>query len=101
VRHAARPQAPDAGPPRAAPRSAWQAAAPFVTAVVGVALGALVNFRAGAGLVGLAALTAAVLRGVRGPAAGMLVVRSRWFDVLVAGALGVGLVVLAGTVPDR
>lgn len=71
----------------------------FVTALAGVVVSVTAGFRVGVGLVGVAALLAALLRGVLAGAAGLLVVRSRWLDVLVTGALGVGLVVLAAVVP--
>lgn len=79
--------------------AAWPAAVTFGTAALGVALAWVAGFRVSAAVVGLASLLAAVLRGVLGPAAGLLVVRSSWLDVTLTSGLGVGLLVLAALVP--
>jgi hypothetical protein len=66
----------------------------------GVAAIVLSHWRKGIFLVGLAALIAAVLRLVlHGRDAGLLVVRSRAFDVVSLVAMGVTLMVLTHLVP--
>ena len=68
---------------------------------VGLMLGALVRWRAGALLVGVGILLAAVLRLVLPVRrSGLLVVRSRRIDVAVLLFLGAALVVLAAAVPQ-
>jgi hypothetical protein len=67
----------------------------------GLAIGALVAWRAGAVVVGLALLLAAGLRlSLRERQAGFLVVRSRGFDAAVLLVLGFALVALANTIPE-
>jgi hypothetical protein len=67
----------------------------------GLAVGALVAWRAGAIVVGLALLLAAGLRlSLRERQAGFLVVRSRGFDAAVLLILGFALVALANTIPE-
>ncbi|GAA3866604.1 DUF3017 domain-containing protein [Tessaracoccus defluvii] len=67
---------------------------------VGAALAAVGQWRAGAIVIAGALLVAAVFRLVLPRRhAGLLVVRRRWLDVLVLGALGVGTFVLALVVP--
>ena len=67
----------------------------------GLGLGALVAWRAGAIVVGLALLLAAGLRlSLRERQAGFLVVRSRGFDAAVLLVLGFALVALANTIPE-
>jgi hypothetical protein len=67
----------------------------------GLVLGALVAWRAGAIVVGLALLLAAGLRlSLRERQAGFLVVRSRGFDAAVLLLLGFALVALANTIPE-
>jgi hypothetical protein len=57
-------------------------------------------WRRGMFLVGIAALVGAVLRLVlRSRDAGLLVVRSRAFDVLALGSIGAAVVILATVVP--
>ena len=71
--------------------------------VVGLGAVALDHFRAGCLLLGLSVLFAALARLLR-PArrVGLLVVRSRAFDVVVLAGMGMALVVLAIVVPpDR
>ena len=58
------------------------------------------HWRRGMFLVGLAALVGALLRLVlRSRDAGLLVVRSRVFDVLALGAIGAAVMILATVVP--
>ena len=67
----------------------------------GLAIGALVAWRAGAIVVGLALLLRAGLRlSLRERQAGFLVVRSRGFDAAVLLLLGFALVALANTIPE-
>ena len=57
-------------------------------------------WRRGIFLVGVAAMTGALLRLVlRGRDAGLLVVRSRAFDVLALGVIGGAVMILAAVVP--
>ena len=76
-------------------------AAVLVVVAVGLAVGALGAWRAGALVVGAAVVLAAGLRLVL-PArqAGLLAVRSRRLDVALLLALGAALLVLASTVPE-
>ena len=77
------------------------ALAVLATVATGLAVGALVAWRAGAVIVGLALLLAAGLRlSLRERQAGFLVVRSRGFDAAVLLALGFALVALANTIPE-
>jgi hypothetical protein len=74
-----------------------------VLAVVaaGLGVGALLEWRIGAVIVGLGLLLAAGLRlSLRERQAGFLVVRSRGFDAAVLLVLGFALVALANTIPD-
>jgi hypothetical protein len=75
-----------------------------VVAVTGVGLG-LVAFgpwRRGIALLGFALLFAATMRLVtRESEAGMLRVRSRWFDVSVLAGVGIALLALAANIPDQ
>lgn len=65
--------------------------------LVAITLG---HWRRGMFLVGLAALIAALLRLVlRSRDAGLLVVRSRVFDVLVLSAMGAAVMILTTVVP--
>jgi hypothetical protein len=65
--------------------------------IVAVTLG---YWRRGIFLVGVAAMTGAVLRLVlRGRDAGLLVVRSRVFDVLALALIGGAVMILAAVVP--
>jgi hypothetical protein len=72
--------------------------------LLGVGLGLLVvaadHFRRGTVILGASVLLACLLRAVLPERqAGMLVVRSRWFDVLMLGVLGAALTLLALAVP--
>jgi hypothetical protein len=73
-----------------------------VATVVGLVLVALGPWRRGVALVGCALLFAAAMRLVtREDDAGMLRVRSRWFDVSVLAGVGVSLIALAANIPDQ
>src|SRR4051812_7477713 len=73
----------------------------LLVVLAGLAIGALVDWRAGAIIVGLALLLAAGLRlTLRERQAGFLVVRSRAFDSAVLLVLGFALVALANTIPS-
>lgn len=73
-----------------------------VTTVVGLALVAFGPWRRGMALVGFALVFAAAMRLViREDDAGMLRVRSRWFDVTVLAGVGISLIALAANIPDQ
>jgi DUF3017 family protein len=73
-----------------------------VTTMVGLALVAFGPWRRGVALIGFALVFAAGLRLVtKEGEAGMLRVRSRWFDVTVLAGVGVSLVALATNIPDQ
>ena len=73
-----------------------------VTTLVGLALVAFGPWRRGVALVGSALVFAAAMRLViREDDAGMLRVRSRWFDVTVLAGVGVSLIALAANIPDQ
>ncbi|HET6166680.1 MAG TPA: DUF3017 domain-containing protein [Marmoricola sp.] len=73
-----------------------------VTTVVGLGLVAFGPWRRGIALIGFALIFAAGMRLVtREGDAGMLRVRSRWFDVTVLAGVGVSLVALATNIPDQ
>lgn len=85
-------------------RHRWYDEWPIYLVLLGVASGLAVvasnHFRRGSGLIALSLLLAAVLRAVLPESrAGVLVVRSRWIDVLTTGFLFVVLAVLVLTVP--
>lgn len=70
--------------------------------VAGLALVAFGPWRRGITLVGAGLLFAAVARGILPENdAGMLRVRSRWFDVVVMTGVGIAMIVLAGLIPDQ
>jgi hypothetical protein len=72
------------------------------TTVVGLVLVALGPWRRGVALVGFALVFAAAMRLViREDDAGMLRVRSRWFDVTVLAGVGISLIALAANIPDQ
>lgn len=72
------------------------------TTVVGLVLVALGPWRRGVALVGFALVFAAAMRLViREDDAGMLRVRSRWFDVTVLAGVGISLIALATNIPDQ
>jgi hypothetical protein len=73
-----------------------------VTAIVGLALVGFGPWRRGVALLGFALIFAAAMRLVtKEDEAGMLRVRSRWFDVTVLAGVGVSLVALATNIPDQ
>lgn len=73
-----------------------------VTALVGLGIVAFGPWRRGIALIGFALVFAAGMRLVtREDEAGMLRVRSRWFDVTVLAAVGASLVALATNIPDQ
>ena len=93
---------PDDVVPRPAPRRFGEL--PFLLVLAGVALGLLVvglhHFKRGSVLIAGALLVAAVLRLVLPERqAGLLVVRSRPFDVLSLAGLGAGVALIAVVVP--
>jgi Protein of unknown function (DUF3017) len=70
---------------------------------VGLAIVAFGPWRRGIALVGLSLILAALMRAsLNDHDAGMLRVRRhRWVDVLMLGAAGVALLVLASVIPDQ
>ena len=73
-----------------------------VTTLVGLGMVAFGPWRRGIALVGFALIFAAGMRLVtKEGEAGMLRVRSRWFDVTVLAGVGVSLVALAANIPDQ
>ena len=73
-----------------------------LTTLVGLGQVAIGPWRRGITLVGVALICAAAMRLVtREGDAGMLRVRSRWFDVTVLAGVGVALVALAANIPDQ
>jgi hypothetical protein len=70
--------------------------------VVGLGLVAFGPWRRGVSLVGFALIFAATMRLVtKEDEAGMLRVRSRWFDVSVLAGVGAALLALAANIPDQ
>jgi hypothetical protein len=73
-----------------------------VVTLVGLGLVAFGPWRRGVALVGIALLFAASMRLIiKEGEAGMLRVRSRWFDVAVLAGVGVSLLALAANIPDQ
>lgn len=73
-----------------------------VTTVVGLVMVALGPWRRGVALIGFTLVFAASMRLVtKEDEAGMLRVRSRWFDVTVLAGVGISLVALAANIPDQ
>jgi hypothetical protein len=73
-----------------------------VIAVVGLAMVALGSWRRGVALIGFTLVFAASMRLVtKEDEAGMLRVRSRWFDVTVLAGVGISLIALAANIPDQ
>ena len=68
----------------------------------GLVMVAFGPWRRGVSLVGIALVVASALRLVTPEdEAGMLRVRSRWFDVTVLAAVGLSLLALAANIPDQ
>jgi hypothetical protein len=73
-----------------------------LTTLVGLGLVAWGPWRRGVALLGFALIFAATMRLVtKESEAGMLRVRSRWFDVTVLTAVGLSLLALAANIPDQ
>jgi hypothetical protein len=73
-----------------------------ITTLVGLGLVAYGPWRRGVALIGFALVFASGMRLVtKEDEAGMLRVRSRWFDVTVLGGIGVALIALATNIPDQ
>ena len=72
------------------------------TTIVGLGMIAYGPWRRGVALLGVAMVFAAGMRLVtKEGEAGMLRVRSRWFDVAVLVGVGVALLALAANIPDQ
>ncbi|HET9499500.1 MAG TPA: DUF3017 domain-containing protein [Marmoricola sp.] len=70
--------------------------------VCGIGLVALDSWRRGVALVGVALIIASGIRLVLGEdEAGMLRVRSRWFDAASLVAVGIALIVLSANIPAQ
>jgi cytochrome b561 len=70
--------------------------------LTGLALVAFGPWRRGVSLLGFALVFAAAMRLVTSEdQAGMLRVRSRWFDVTVLAGVGIALLALAASIPDQ
>lgn len=73
-----------------------------VTTVAGLVMVAFGPWRRGIALVGFTLIFAACMRLVtKEDEAGMLRVRSRWFDVTVLAGVGLSLVALSANIPDQ
>jgi hypothetical protein len=73
-----------------------------LTTVVGLVMVALGPWRRGVALIGFALLFASCMRLVtKEDEAGMLRVRSRWFDVAALAGVGISLIALAANIPDQ
>jgi hypothetical protein len=73
-----------------------------LTTVVGLVMVALGPWRRGVALAGFALLFASCMRLVtKEDEAGMLRVRSRWFDVTALAAVGISLIALSANIPDQ
>ena len=73
-----------------------------LASMVGLAMVAFGPWRRGIALVGIALVCASALRLVLSEGeAGMLRVRSRWFDVAMLAGVGVALIALAANIPDQ
>lgn len=82
------------------PTNPWPLLAVLAAFVIGVLLIILQYWRRGSFLLGAACVLAALFRLILPTnVAGLLVVRTRTFDVLVSGILGVALMALALVVP--
>jgi hypothetical protein len=70
--------------------------------LVGLGLVAFGPWRRGVSLLGFALIFAAAMRLVtKEDEAGMLRVRSRWFDVTILAGVGAALLALAANIPDQ
>ena len=73
-----------------------------VTTVAGLVMVAFGPWRRGIALVGFTLIFASCMRLVtKEDEAGMLRVRSRWFDVTVLAGVGLSLVALSANIPDQ
>ena len=73
-----------------------------LTTAIGLAMVAAGPWRRGIALVGVALIFASSMRLViPEDEAGMLRVRSRWFDVAVLAGVGASLIALAADIPDQ
>jgi hypothetical protein len=73
-----------------------------LTTLVGLALVAFGPWRRGIAVLGFALIFAAAMRLVtKESEAGMLRVRSRWFDVTMLTAVGLSLLALAANIPEQ
>jgi hypothetical protein len=73
-----------------------------LTTLVGLGLVAFGPWRRGIAVLGFALIFAAAMRLVtKESEAGMLRVRSRWFDVTMLTAVGLSLLALAANIPDQ
>lgn len=73
-----------------------------LTTLVGLALVAFGPWRRGIALVGFSLVFAGAMRLVtKEDEAGMLRVRSRWFDVTALTGVGLALLALAANIPDQ
>lgn len=103
-----RPAAGHPVPPEAAPRRypSTIGGGLYLIALLGVGVGLVIvtigDWRFGVRFAGGSLILAAVCR-LLVPAAhaGMLAVRNRWFDCVLLTSIGLGLVVLAGSIPNQ
>lgn len=73
-----------------------------LTTLVGLSLVAFGPWRRGIALIGFSLIFAGAMRLVTNEdEAGMLRVRSRWFDVTVLTGVGLSLLALAANIPDQ
>lgn len=73
-----------------------------LTTLVGLALVAFGPWRRGIALIGFSLIFAGAMRLVtKEDEAGMLRVRSRWFDITVLTGVGLSLLALAANIPDQ
>ena len=73
-----------------------------LTTLVGLAVVAFGPWRRGIALIGFSLIFAGAMRLVtKEDEAGMLRVRSRWFDITVLTGVGLSLLALAANIPDQ
>ena len=73
-----------------------------LTTLVGLSLVAFGPWRRGIALIGFSLIFAGAMRLVtKEDEAGMLRVRSRWFDITVLTGVGLSLLALAANIPDQ